>query len=474
MQATESLGGEPAMEPQRAAVGDRLPVGASADPQRITAAGIRRLEGKHLTLYTDLEPDPEVDCLPEVFDLAFEPFCVYFALDPDKHASWKMTGRLMRDAERFRRAGLLPEGLPKFANGFTKSYDFWIYEQPSTYYRRHLMLHEGVHGLMLTLLGSCGPTWYMEGIAELLATHRWEEGKLVVKYLPRSSEEAPMWGRVKIVRDSAQRRGLLSVEELIQMTPKISGENELYGWCWALAAFLDNHPRYQSQFRQMVAWVRAEDFTQRFFRSLGENRPLLDEEWKLFVDEICYGYDFGQCAIEFLPGRPIPAEGVEVRVQADRGWQSSAWRVEAGRTYRLIASGRYQVAQQPRIWWCEPGGVSIQYYRGRPLGMLLAAVRPEDGSSGGGASAKGLGSSSEERSFSERSGSSGGRRIAEAAPSEQAVEPTRTGLLHPIPIGLEAKLRPTASGVLYFRINESPARLSDNAGELVVRIQPEK
>jgi hypothetical protein len=529
------------------------------DAGQIARMGIRRLEGNHLILYTDLPPQAEVDALPEVFDQAFEPFCAYFALDPDKHTGWRMRGCLMRDPERFRRVGLLPADLPKFVHGFTKGYDFWIYEQPSAYYRRHLMLHEGVHGLMLTLLGSCGPTWYMEGIAELLATHRWEEGRLVVKYLPRSAEEVPMWGRVKIVRDSVQRRGPMSVEELIRLVPEISGENELYGWCWALAVFLDSHPRYQSAFRQMVGWVRARDFTERFFRLVGQDRALLDEEWKLFVDEICYGYDFARCAIRFVPSQPIPAQGVQVRVEVDRGWQSSGWQVEAGRTYRLIASGRYQVAQKPKVWWCEPGGVTIRYYRGRPLGMLLAAIRAESstgaaesGAGGPGrlpgpalagpsdaaespSAVQGLNESSPTKpppvdrrdnwsadhlqaespvppsgqtasrpskqqpglwaEGRQENGLQTGRREPSgqtaSAPTKSKALPSagtsgverplaadglpergRSGLLQPIPIGLEATLKPSVSGTLYFRINESPAELGDNAGELTVRIIP--
>ncbi len=512
LEPAEPIGGLFAQRSALASDKTRLPESVSA--QRITAAGIRRLEGKHLILYTDLPPDPELDVLPEVFDQAFEPFCSYFALDPEKYSQWRMTGRLMREPERFRQAGLLPADLPKFANGFTKSYDFWIYEQPTAYYRRHLMLHEGVHGFMITLLGSCGPTWYMEGVAELLATHRWEDGKLLVKYLPRSSEEVPMWGRVKIVRQAAQQRGLLSVEQLIRLVPQISGENELYGWSWALAAFLDSHPRYQSAFRQMVGWVRDGRFTERFFTLLGENRCLLDEEWKLFVDEICYGYDFSRCAIQFPLGRPIPPEGVNIRVQADRGWQASGWQVQAGRTYLLTASGRYQVAQQPKIWWCEPNGVSIQYYRGRPLGMLLAAIRPEQNESsaqplpqshgpGSGAAFSNrwlfsdVSDGQPSGSLLDRLGSppkpsfgaDGGRPLpdgsgrqlfvswpersglAGAALAPAAVQQARTGLLDPIPVGLQARLTPKVSGTLYFRINESPAQLHDNVGEVVVYVK---
>ncbi len=425
------------------------PVRVPIDPQRIAAFGIRRLDGKHVTLYTDLGPDPEVDVLPEVFDQAFPQWCAYFQVDVQQHRNWKMTGRLMRQKERFQQAGLLPDDLPNFPHGFTKSYDFWIYEQPSAYYRRHLMLHEGTHGWMLTILGSCGPTWYMEGVAELLSTHCWQEGKLRLNYFPRASEEVPMWGRVKIVQNSVKQRGILSVEALLRTVPQMTGEKELYGWCWALAAFLDGHPHYQARFRQLPAWVRSKDFTERFFQSLGQDRSFLDEQWKLFIDELCYGFDLKRTQIDFVAGRPIPALGAEVRVEADRGWQSSAWRVERGQSYRLTASGRYQLANQPQIWWCEPGGVTIRYYRGRPLGMLLAAIRPEAPDPSETSPAK-----AEKKEASEP-------------------KPPQTGLLHPVPVGLEATLRPTVSGTLYFRINESPASLYDNAGSLVVRIQPE-
>ena len=115
-----------------------------------------------------------------------------------------------------------------------------------------------------------------------------------------------------------------------------------------------------------------------------------------------------------------------VTVAADRGWQNTGLRLEQGARYRLTASGRYQVADQPQVWWCEPGGVSIRYYHGRPLGMLLAAVRDSnDGSD---------------------------------------------GFLRPLAVGLAAELTSPEGGTLYLRINDSAAELHDNAGELMVEV----
>jgi hypothetical protein len=151
----------------------------------------------------------------------------------------------------------------------------------------------------------------------------------------------------------------------------------------------------------------------------------------VFATDLDYGYDIERTVIDFTPGQPV-AGGRRVRVAADRGWQNSGLRLAPGQKYRLSASGRYQVADQPKIWWCEPGGVSIRYYHGRPLGMLLAAVRAEPAVAGG-----------------------------------------NSGFLHPIALGLGTELMSTEGGTLYFRINDSAAELSDNAGELMVEVVSE-
>ncbi|HEY1785179.1 MAG TPA: hypothetical protein VGG30_06495, partial [Pirellulales bacterium] len=101
-------------------------------------------------------------------------------------------------------------------------------------------------------------------------------------------------------------------------------------------------------------------------------------------------------------------------------------------TYRLTATGRYQVADKPRVWWCEPGGVTIDYYHGQPLGVLLAAVRPDEVDSKRG-----------------------------------------SPLIKPRVIGLNATLKPTESGTLYLRVNDSAGKLADNAGTLTVVVTDE-
>ena len=173
------------------------------DARRAAAAGIRELTGQHVRLFTDLPSSPAVDELPAVFDAAIPLWAKYFDLD-ESSIHGKFLGFLISDREKFAALGLLPEENRDFVNGYARNYEFWLVEQPSDYYRRHLLLHEGTHAFMQTQLGGAGPGWYMEGMAELLGTHRWQDGKLTVGVMPASKEATPMWGRIKIIRDAVK------------------------------------------------------------------------------------------------------------------------------------------------------------------------------------------------------------------------------------------------------------------------------
>ena len=72
-------------------------------------------------------------------------------------------------------------------------------------------------------------------------------------------------------------------------------------------------------------------------------------------------------------------------------------------------------------WPCEPGGVTLEYHNGRPLGILLAA--------------------------------------------------TDASLAQPFAVGLGSTIEPTESGTLYLRVNDSAGRLDDNRGTLTATIE---
>jgi hypothetical protein len=391
-------------------------------------AGIRQIASEHLTLYTDLPSSDEIDALPGYFDQAFAQWCAYFDVDAQQHAAWRARCYLMKVPGRFQTAGLMPADLPEFSSGYTRNDQLWLYEQTDAYYRRHLLLHEGTHALMYSLVGAASSPWYFEGVAELLATHRLEGGKLTLNYFPRSRDEVPKLGRIEIVQAGYAARRAMSLTKIFAYDNRAHFQNDPYGWCWAAAAFLDGHPRYRDRFRRLPRLAGERDFAQQVMQRFAADWARVNEDWQLFVANLDYGYDFQKMDVELAAGKPLAAEGARVSVAADRGWQTTGVQVEAGQKYRLRASGRYEVAKEPR-WECEPGGVTIRYYHGQPLGILLAAVRADDAS---------------------------------------GKDPS--GLLKPVVVGLATTLDVRHAGTLYLRINDSAGSLSDNAGSLSVEI----
>ena len=419
---------------------------AALDPAVARAQGFRVLQSKHLTLYTDVPSSPAVDELPQVFDAAVPQWAAYFGIAPAKLADWRMRGFLMQSRERFAAAGLAPAVLPEFKNGYSGGHDLWLYDQPSDYYRRHLLLHEGTHGFMNTQLGSCGAGWYMEGVAELLGTHLWADGKLTLGVVPRRKEDVPLWGRVALVKAEIAAGRMRGIDDIVNDAVPSFTDNESYAWCWALATFLDGHPRYRTKFRGLQKSVNDPQFNAAFRSAFAAELPELRREWLVFANELEYGVDVARTAIAFRPGQPPAVAGTQTTVAADRGWQSSGVRLEAGRKYRIRAVGRYQIAapqtsdaggtstQKP--WPCEPGGVTLRYYRGRPLGMLIGAVEPD---------------------------------APAAAPPVAVAKP---GMLEPIAVGLDTIIEPSVTGTLYLRVNDSNGELHDNAGALTAEIKP--
>jgi hypothetical protein len=238
---------------------------------------------------------------------------------------------------------------------------------------------------------------------------------------------------VKIIQDDfAANRGL-PLAKVFEMGPQAHLKLEPYGWSWAAAAFLDGHPTTREAFRSLREQVHLDEpaFSGRLRQAIGGDWPRVMEEWQLFVAELDYGYDLAREAIVYGPGSPLPAEGTSITLAADRGWQSSGVEVEAGRTYAITASGRYVVAKTPQPWWCEPNGVTIRYHDGLPLGMVLGTVR-----------------------------------------AEGFDETTISAFLNPGAVGLGRTILAPVTGVLYFRINDSPAELADNEGALNIRIEP--
>ncbi len=398
------------------------------DERRANAVGIRQIEGRHLRLFTDLPPGQSVDELPAVFDAAVRQWSTYFNIPADQTADWHMQGFLIQDRTEFAALDLLPETNPDFVNGYCQGRELWLMEQPSNYYRRHLLLHEGTHGFMYAFLGEAAPGWVMEGMAELLGTHLWSNNRLQLRTMPANRNKVPMWGRIKLIRDAQQQNKVLTIPEVLNLDRRRALSTEGYAWCWALCKFLDSHPRWQKPFRQMARAADDAKFNQHFRQQFRAAWPDLRFEWSAFVATLDYGYDAKRMAIKHAKSSQIENQA-DATLAADQGWQSTGWHLSAGRTYEIAAEGRYQIAHDSTPWPCEPGGVTLKYHEGQSLGMLLGVLRPVDSTK-------------------------------------------TTDFSRPLAIGLGATVEVEADAILYMRVNDSAARLSDNQGSLQVRIAP--
>ncbi len=396
------------------------------DERRAGQVGIRKVVGRHLQLYTDLPASHAVDELPVVFDAAVEQWAAYFSVPLSQVADWRMQAFLMRDRAKFAALGLMPETRPDFVNGYSQGLELWMDEQPSDYYRRHLLLHEGTHGFMFSQLGGVGAGWYMEGMAELLGTHRWKDAKLTLGHMPTSREETPMWGRIKLLDEASEAGGTLGLGDVMTFNAREAMSTEQYAWCWAMCKFLDSHLQLREQFRQLPAHVNDANFNLQFRQRFRQDWADLQFEWRAFLTALDYGYDARRMTISHTPSARIESEDMVV-IAADRGWQSTGWLLKAGQSYRISAAGTYQIAKDSQPWLCEPGGVTLEYHAGRPLGMLLGLLRMEG----------------------------------------------EDGRVSPLAIGLQAVIKPRSDAILYLRVNDSPARLADNKGDLRVTIEPQ-
>ena len=382
--------------------------------------GLRKLTGETIEIWTDLPSASDVDRLPNLFDRAVQEWSRYFEVSEDALGKLQLVGYVMKNESRFKEAGLIPTDLPPFHHGFQRGYELWIRDQPSDYYRRHLVLHEGVHAFMNIVLGGTGPAWYREGIAEHLATHRMDGAQLQVGVMPRSREEVPYWGRIKILQEQFAAGEAKMIDEVMRLSNEDFLETEGYAWAWAAVAYMDGHPAYRRAFRQLRQHVSDNPivFARRLLDQVTARLRQFDEQWQLFIVNVDYGYDFAAEAVRYQHGLPLSSSGKKLKIAANRGWQSTGVHLSAGKVYRVAAAGQFQLQQRPEAWWSEPGGITLTYYRGMPLGLLIGSVRLDE------------------------------------------AQPGVANLGTPIAIGLQRRIRPARDGTLYLRVNDFPGGCS--------------
>lgn len=418
-----------------------VPFGIALGAAKASAAPLRKIEGDWIDVVTDLPPAAATDSLAESFDAAVPQWLQYWGVDRQRADGWHVTIYVMQDRDAFLRRGLLPDSLPAFRHGYTAGNTAWVVAQESDYYTRHLVLHEGVHSLAQHLFEGAGPFWFMEGTAELLATHHGVAAELRLPVVPRDREATPLWGRLKLIAQRREAGKSLSIQSVMRYPNRLTDRVEPYAWSWAAVTLLDMYPEYRRVLIAAAARGRDQsaEFTRTLYKQLYDQWPVLQTRWRIFIDGFDYGYDVSRNRVELDDDAPLwegqasgEAGPLTVRVAANRGWQSAGVRIPAGITLRITAEGRYTLGDDPAPWICEPQGVTIRYHRGRPLGMVLVTVVPTKPSS-----------------------------VATIQPLE--IEP----------IGREGTVEVDEESWLLLQVGDSPAELADNTGHATVRIELE-
>ncbi len=396
--------------------------------------GFHRISGTHVDLITDLEIDDSIRSLTEVFDAAVPQWSKFFRVAPKEVKEWRVEAYLMGAKERFKNAGLIPSEVPDFPYGFQYGNRVWLVEQPSDYYRRHLLLHEGTHWFMNRKYTDHGPPWLMEGMAEWLGTHRWDGKKLELGVIPKTRDEVPYWGRIALIQEQLASGIAPSLETILRYDNRAHQSVDAYAWSWAATLFLLNNPATRDDMDGLfkLKTMRSDGYlTQWLLKRIQPQLPAVRQQWAAVVSELEYGYDpsHGMLTMADSPA-PVSEKAVQVKIDVARTWQSSGVRVEPGEVISIDADGNYAVGDKPKPWLCNPEGVTIDYYRGEPLGkviMTIAAGQPEESDS--------------------------------------------TQPIDVIAVGRHAEVKVPKAGELHFRVNESNRGLGDNSGSVQVSIK---
>jgi hypothetical protein len=203
-----------------------------------------------------------------------------------------------------------------------------------------------------------------------------------------------------------------------------------YATSWAAVVLLARHPAYATSFAELERGPLGPDFNARLTAMPGYDARRAARDFDALTDDLDYGYDFARSAIDWTAG-PLLAGPHRADVAAGRGWQNAGITLAKDRRYALRASGRCTLGRiGDTTIETEAAGISLDWYRGRPLGRLLAA------------------------------------QWVESPPDRGRPRFVVLGE------GAAATIAAATDGPLFLKLNEPPGDLADDAGALAFEIQP--
>lgn len=160
----------------------------SAGSPTCEVSELERVEGQHYVLLHDTTERQAAEYV-QVLDAAWPEYRGFFEAEPALAEGEKLRVVFTTTKEAFVAAleadgEPVPESGGYYAPGSRTAY---LWQQPTIYYTRCLLLHEAAHQyhyLARTQNRSLPLGWYVEGIAEYLCRHRWDGQQLELGVLP--------------------------------------------------------------------------------------------------------------------------------------------------------------------------------------------------------------------------------------------------------------------------------------------------
>lgn len=197
--------------------------------------------------------------------------------------------------------------------------------------------HEAVHAYCGQTFGRTGPLWYAEGMAEM--GQYWQEGDPSVHCHPHVLEylrAQPARPLAEILADDVAARPA-------RANAKFVGSWQDYAWRWALCHMLANNTNYAERFRPLgLGFLTGQSVS--FASTYGAMTREIEFEFDFFKQHLDQGYRVDLCSWDWKRKFREPNEGssMQIRVAANRGWQSTGVLVSSGNEYDYSASGVWQ------------------------------------------------------------------------------------------------------------------------------------
>ncbi|MEM9828882.1 MAG: hypothetical protein AAF958_20010 [Planctomycetota bacterium] len=345
---------------------------------------------------------------------------------------WSVDAAVLSRRDQFESLPFWDASVPDFRTGYALGNRLFVYSQPGDYYTGHLLLHEAVHALMFEFFDTAGPTWFQEGTAEWLGTHRGIGKKVKVGVVPDSRKDFAYWGRFKKIAEARAEHRVPSLVHVMKYPANVIGDVRAYSFSWAAIRLFADDPDHRQRLLKAIRSPAgsADAFNRRWVRDLGPAWPELSARWMLWVDELDYGFDPSRHHCKLSRQTPRwNGDTVTFEVDAGKGWQAAPVRVDAGMVVHVDASGQCTIDHEPGPWRSEPDGVSLRYVNDFPVGRLLAALVPTRPN------------------------------------SDPTLPPLRIE-----PIGRDGQFKVHQSSWLVFKINDQTGELADNTGSYRVQL----